>query len=137
MHFFQFDMCMFGGKRLKRTAIATNSAIIGKYALTCDNKHEHLPYGFRNGSFDTAGEAEYPSKFCKILFTAVCDHLSRVHNWPSLKPSKLKLVQNAAIAVGHQPTKRIPSLVPEFSNVIQLTNVPCDCVLPLSSLNVI
>ena len=133
VHFFQFDMCMFGGKRLKRTAIATNSEIIGKYALTCDNKHEHLPYEFRNGSFDTASEAEYPSKFCKILFTAVCDHLSRVHNWPSLKPSKLKLVQNAAIAVGNQPTKRIPSLVPEFSKVIQVTNVPCDCVLPLSS----
>ena len=65
--------------------------------------------------------------------TAVCDHLSRVHNWPSLQPSKLKLVQSAAIAVGQQPNKRVPSLIPELSDVLQLTKVPCECVLPLSS----
>ena len=54
---------MFGGRRLKRTGIATNCENIHSFAMQCDGLHEHAPYEFRNGQFDTALEAEYPKSF--------------------------------------------------------------------------
>jgi hypothetical protein len=69
--FFQFDMCMFGGSRLKRTGIATNCEHLECFAMQCDGLHEHAPYEFRNGQFDTALEAEYPKSFCEALVRGV------------------------------------------------------------------
>ena len=82
--FFQFDMCMFGGRRLKRTGIATNCENVQSFAMQCDGLHEHAPYEFRNGQFDTALEAEYPKSFCEALVRGVTEHLQKLHKWGPL-----------------------------------------------------
>ena len=64
MFFVRFDMCMCGGKRLKKTGLATNCKHLEGYEIVCDGQHEHLPFGCKNGQFDTAAEAAYPAKFC-------------------------------------------------------------------------
>ena len=115
---------MFGGKRLKRTGIATNCENLGSYAIQCDGLHEHAPYEFRDGQFDTALEAEYPKNFCEILVRGVAEHLQKLHQWGPLDLAKrVKLARSAAVATNQQP-KRMPQLVPEFQKVLQVRHVP-------------
>ena len=135
--FFQFDMCMFGGRRLKRTAIATNCNHVGTYALECDNHHQHAPYQHRNGVFDTSLEAEYPLPFCKVLTQAVVQHLKLHNGWDDLDVHKrLKMSDAAAAAAGRQ-SKRAPQTVPEFAHVISIKYLPVDVALPLDSKNML
>ena len=131
--FFQFDMCMFGGKRLKRTGIATNCENLGSYAIQCDGLHEHAPYEFRDGQFDTALEAEYPKNFCEVVVRGVAEHLQKLHQWGPLDLAKrVKLARSAAVATNQQP-KRMPQLVPEFQKVLQVRHVPRAVDIPLDS----
>ena len=131
--FFQFDMCMFGGKRLKRTGIATNCENLASYAIQCDGLHEHAPYEFRDGQFDTALEAEYPKNFCEVLVRGVVEYLQRLHHWGPLDLAKrVKLARSAAVATNQQP-KRMPQLVPEFQRVQQVRNVPRNINITLDS----
>ena len=129
--FVQFDMCMFGGKRLEHTAIATASPHLMQFETLCDATHQHLPYKYRRGKFDTATEAEYPRKFCQFLTQAVFECVQRVHN---VKVQRLQLKQSqvAAIAVGKQP-KAAPNLVSEFPQIIAVQDVPSSFVLRLGS----
>ena len=50
---------MFGGKRQKRTCLASNSSAVMSLNILCDGQHEHAPWSINNGVFDTAPEAEY------------------------------------------------------------------------------
>ena len=75
-YFGRFDMCMFGGKRFKKTGILSNSKHVMSFQLPCNNRHKHLPFKVRGGKFDTSQEAEYPTKFCRILTQAVAEDLS-------------------------------------------------------------
>ena len=131
--FFQFDMCMFGGRRLKRTGIATNCENVQSFAMQCDGFHEHAPYEFRNGQFDTALEAEYPKSFCEALVRGVTEHLQKLHKWGPLDLAKrVKLARSAAVATNQQP-KRMPQLVPEFEKVQQVLHVPKDLAISLDN----
>ena len=40
--FVRFDMCMCGGKRLKKTGLATNCKHLENYEILCDGRHDHL-----------------------------------------------------------------------------------------------
>ena len=119
--FVRFDMCMCGGKRLKKTGLATNCKHLENYEILCDGRHDHLPFGCRDGKFDTASEAAYPAKFCHTLVKAIVEALQlrgisiRV---PQIKSSKL-----AAIVAGKQPSKKVPNLIQEFSQVVAIKGV--------------
>ena len=126
-------MCMFGGRRLKRTGIATNCENVQFFAMQCDGLHEHAPYEFRNGQFDTALEAEYPKCFCEALVRGVTEHLQRLHDWGPLDLAKrVKLARSAAVATSQQP-KRMPQLVLEFQKVQQVLHVPKDYAISLDN----
>ena len=70
LRYFDLDACMFGGKRKKRTRLAS-SADLTHMAVLCDNTHPHLPWSIREVesglSFDTAAEAQYPLGLCRAL----------------------------------------------------------------------
>ena len=129
--FGRFDMCMFGGKRFKKTGILSNSKHVMSFQLVCDNKHKHLPFKVRGGKFDTSLEAEYPTRFCRILTQAVAEDLS-VRFGVRWDFKQLKLSQLAAVASGKQP-KSLPNLIHEFAAVIPVHGVPLDATFSLSS----
>ena len=114
--FVRLDMCLCGGKRLKKTGLASNCKHLERYGILCDGQHEHLPCGCKDGKFDTVTEAAYPQKFCHTLVKAVVEafQLRGINiREPPVKASKL-----AAIVAGKQPSKKVPNLVQEFSQVV-------------------
>ena len=58
-YYCELHNCMFGGKRQKRTCLASNSSAVMSLNILCDGQHEHAPWSINNGVFDTALEAEY------------------------------------------------------------------------------
>ena len=58
---------MFGGERRKATCFASNSPLILPMGVKCDDAHPHKPWLVKDGHFDTALEAEYPTKLCPEL----------------------------------------------------------------------
>ena len=70
IRFFDLDACMFGGKRKKRTRLASSANLSGP-TLSCDNSHPHLPWAIREVddklAFDTAAEAQYPQGLRRAL----------------------------------------------------------------------
>ena len=67
---------MFGGKRLKRTCLASNSSAAMSLNILCDGQHEHAPWSINNGVFDTSLEAEYTPCLAKALATAILEGIS-------------------------------------------------------------
>ncbi len=130
-YFGRFDMCMFGGKPFKKTGISSNSKHLMSFQLVCNNRHKHLPFKVRGGKFDTSQEAEYPTKFCRILTQAVAEDLS-VRFGVKWNFKQLKLSQLAAVASGKQP-KSLPNLVPEFAAIVPVHGVPLDATFSVSS----
>ena len=130
-YFGRFDMCMFGGKRFKKTGILSNSKHVMSFQLICNNRHKHLPFKVIGGKFDTSKEAEYPTKFCRTLTQAVAEDLAVKYgvkwNFKQLKQSQL-----AAVASGKQP-KSLPNLIPEFAAIVPVHRVPLDAVFAVSS----
>ena len=65
-----FDSCMWGAKRQKKTSLLTNMPPVSNMSIRCDGKHEHLPWGVRwkeGWSFATADECEYPPELCNAM----------------------------------------------------------------------
>eukprot|EP00435_Cladocopium_sp_Y103_P040692 s1782_g11.t1 len=61
----QFQSCMWGGQRPKRTTIATDMVELSSLACECDGQHTHLPWGYTPEGFATAAEVEYPLELCR------------------------------------------------------------------------
>ena len=119
--------CMFGGQRLKRTCLASNNGAIMSLNVLCDGRHEHAPWSMTDGVFDTALEAEYTPMLAKALATTVLEALANEYKLPNVvqHSKKLKLSHFQAIAAAKQPTKSMSMhMVPEYSHVIVLSNVP-------------
>ena len=129
----QFDMCMFGGKRLKRTAIATNCPHLSRFALQCNGNHTHAPYEFKDGKFDTSLEAEYPMRFCEMLVQGVAEQLEEQFHWKPLQWAKRPKQSHCAAAATNVQSKKVPQFVPEFETVLKVSNVPAEVALPLHS----
>ena len=69
--YFQFHACMHGGRRRKCTTLACfQHPAMFSLAVSCDNQHEHEPWGVithgeRQLHFATADEATYPVLLCQ------------------------------------------------------------------------
>ena len=85
----------------------------------------------RGGKFDTSQEAEYPTKFCRILTQAVAEDLS-IRFGVKWNFKQLKLSQLAAVASGKQP-KSLPNLVPEFVAIVPVHGVPLNAAFSVSN----
>ena len=119
--------CMFGGRRLKRTCLASNNKAIMALNVLCDGRHEHAPWSMTDGVFDTALEAEYTPMLAKALAAVVLEAIAKEYKLPNVVQysKRLKLSHFQAIAAAKQPTKAMTMhLVPEFSHVLVLSNMP-------------
>ena len=118
---------MFGGQRLKRTCLASNNKAIMALNVLCDGRHEHAPWSMTDGVFDTALEAEYTPMLAKALAAVVLEAIAKEYKLPNVVQysKRLKLSHFQAIAAAKQPTKAMTMhLVPEFSHVLVLSNMP-------------
>ena len=119
--------CMFGGQRLKRTCIASNNKAIMALNVLCDGRHEHAPWSMTDGVFDTSLEAEYTPMLAKALASVILESIANEYKLKNVVQysKRLKLSHFHAIAASEQPTKAMTMhLVPEFSHVLVLSNVP-------------
>ena len=118
----ELDYCMFGGKRRKHTAIATNCSSLVSLNRRCDQQHDHAPWTYEAGKFATSEEACYPPEFCKAMAVAVFQHLANSYHWTDVheKSKRLKVSALAAIATGGQPNRYVPPVVSEFACIVCL-----------------
>ena len=69
-----FHHCMFGSNRKKFTKLMCNFRELSLLAVTCNNKHGHLPWGrSSNNKWATAEECAYPWPLCKAWAEVVTD----------------------------------------------------------------
>ena len=126
-YYCELHNCMFGGTRLKRTCLASNSSAVMSLNILCDGQHEHAPWSYSDGKFDTAREAEYTPMFAKALATAILKAVAGEYSLPNVvqHAKRLKLSHFHSIAAGKQPAKamRMPT-VAEFSHLIIICNLP-------------
>ena len=119
--------CMFGGQRLKRTCLASNLGAIMSLNVLCDGRHEHAPWTITNGVFDTSLEAEYTPMLARALATTVLEAIACEYKLPNVVQfsKRLKLSHFQALAAAKQPTKSMSMhMVPEYSHIVVLSNVP-------------
>ena len=116
---------MFGGSRLKRTCLASNSSAVMSLNILCDGQHEQAPWSYSDGKFDTAREAEYTPMFAKALATAILEAVAGEYSLPNVvqHAKRLKLSHFHSIAAGKQPAKamRMPT-VAEFDYCLQFAH---------------
>ena len=125
--------CMFGGSRLKRTCIASNCSAIMSLAIKYDGQHAHAPWLVQHGVFDTS-LAEYTPALAKALAECILEFVAGEFKLPNIQQfcKHLKLSHFSAIAAAKQPSKPVAmALVPEFSHLIVLSNIPGRCELPI------
>ncbi|CAE7225523.1 unnamed protein product, partial [Symbiodinium sp. CCMP2456] len=117
LRYFDLDACMFGGKRKKRTRLAS-SFDLSSMARSCDGRHEHLPWSITEVnnklSFATAEEAQYPSLFCQTFANLFVAHWERSGvllpppgNFCSLSGSRAS-----------------PPLIPQFREIVEAPVAP-------------
>ena len=119
------DFCMFGGKRLKKTALLANDQIIHALAVQCDGQHEHLPWGVVDGEFATKQETAYTNVFCRTFMLALTRHL-RERGFKDEREVQSCLGQATATAkvlTTKAHTKRAASfrMLPEFKQTLRWT----------------
>ena len=117
------DFCMFGGMRLKKTALLSNNHLIHALAVQCDGQHEHLPWDLVEGEFATKQESAYTNLFCRTFVLALTRHL-RERGWKDERdvqschghgPAAAKVLTTKA------HTKRAASfrMLPEFKQTLR------------------
>ena len=120
------DFCMFGGKRLKKTALLANDQIIRHaLAVQCDGQHEHLPWGVVDGEFATKQETAYTNVFCRTFVLALTRHL-RERGFKDEREVQSCLGQapaTAKVLTTKAHTKRAASfrMLPEFKQTLRWT----------------
>ena len=110
-HYVECHHCMFGGERRKATCFASNSPLILPMGVKCYDAHPHKPWLVREGHFDTALEAEYPTKLCLELARAMFGH-----RFPLKAPVRDSTL--AAAGAQKQACRAAPPIVSEFAQVI-------------------
>ena len=76
----EYDVCMHGGDRDKHRVLWTSMPELQALSVTCDRAHQHRPWGqTASGSFATASETEYPSRFAAAAALAA----GNLHLMPS------------------------------------------------------
>ena len=117
------DFCMFGGRRLKKTALLSNNHLIHALAAQCDGQHEHLSWGVVEGEFATKQESAYTDLFCRTFVLTLTRHLRGqgwkderdVHGSHEHGPAAAKVLTAKAC------TKRAASfrMLPEFKQTLR------------------
>lgn len=114
-HFVNFDACMHGSERLKRTSFLTNISELDALAVQCDASHSHKPWGMtEDNKFATSQEAAYPKELCE----AISDCLKMRARSLGFEVDSLSLPQDAITraAVQVQPRRNsLPALMSEFA----------------------
>ena len=119
------DFCMFGGKRLKKTALLANDQIIHALAVQCDGQHDNLPWGVVDEEFATRQETAYTNLFCRTFMLALTRHL-RERGFEDEREVQSCLGQASATAkvlTTKAHTKRTASfrMLPEFKQTLRWT----------------
>ena len=118
LRYFDLDACMFGGKRKKRTRLAS-SFDLSSMARSCDGSHEHLPWSItevnQKLSFATAEEAQYPSAFCQTFADLFVVHWER---------SGVLLPPPGTFSLLSGRSQATPPLVPQFREVLAVPVAP-------------
>ena len=121
-----FQHCMFGGGRPKWTTFHFFPlGLFSSLSRTCDNTHEHEPWGFSpSGGFATAAETVYPTELCEAIRTIIFDklHVQRLQPLPVLRARGEPLpkpIRDDRAAAGLQPRGlRGGRLIPEFKRTL-------------------
>ena len=132
--FCELHNCMFGGARLKRTCLASNNSAIMSLAIQCDGQHSHAPWSVQQGVFDTSLEADYTPMLAKALAECILESLAGEFKLANVQQfaKRLKLSHFSAVAASKQPSKPMSmALIPEFSHLIILSNIPSEVSLPV------
>ena len=103
----QYQNCMHGGDRPKKTTLMNARVDLSELEIMCDNKCVHKPWGLlRDGSaFATAEERRYPALLCSRLAKIFAKVAGVKRKRSNLEPSE-------AIASNKQPRRGQPELVP-------------------------
>ncbi|CAE7239379.1 unnamed protein product, partial [Symbiodinium sp. CCMP2456] len=117
LRYFDLDACMFGGKRKKRTRLAS-SFDLSSMARSCDGQHDHLPWSItevnQKLSFATAEDAQYPSLFCQTFADLFVVH------WES---SGLLLPPPGNFGSLSGKSRAAPPLIPQFREVLEAKQI--------------
>ena len=140
--------CMYGGSRLKKTALLLNFEA-ENLKMTCNGQHQHLPWGKtispHTGEtvFSTSTEAEYPWPLCRQLAQAFADQLRNAGKQFVLPSESMDVRQR--MGAGNQPRGKLgPLLLAEFkhkvmvrsSNVCIPKTITDDCPAPFQGVPV-
>ena len=117
--------CMFGSRRRKATRLMHLCPEMQRTNVSCDSSHEHDPWGrLPDSSFATAAEVQYPPLMCSVMASAFVEQIVSLGAKPvasELQGATLSLNLASQIAAGKQPPgKKIPPLVPEFSQIVRM-----------------
>jgi hypothetical protein len=111
-----FQHCMHGGERDKRTKIRYSGLDFACLEAQCDGKHTHKPWGLVRGTndFATAEERRYPLLLCRRMARVVAGALK---SEPTTRP-KGSVPEERTFNSG-QSRKGAANLVPEYSKLVQ------------------
>jgi hypothetical protein len=111
--------------RAKWTRLRTNCSALQQLAGPCRQSHTHLPWGFRDNTFATAGEAEYHAEMVQAVSSILCTEVSRrgyalVADDPGANISTSQPHKRRRAATNKQPRgKQLPAVISEFKEVIK------------------
>ena len=140
-----FQACMYGSLRDKRTRIVASFPEIVQLDVTCDRRHKHLGWGFTTNAqgqkvWATSEESQYPRKLCIALVQVILQVASArgvqlrpncIHDIHDIVSHPLLLAKHSQLAAGVQPRgQRIPPLVPDFQQTAvffakNASDIPC------------
>ena len=118
--FYDFDACMQGGSRDKRTSFLS-SLDLSDICLDCDGNHEHAEWGVQSdGTFATAKEAEYPVLLCQNLSAMIVKYAISTGRLATEQFETMhgKVKTDATVQI--QSRRRMPPIMPEFFRVFEV-----------------
>ncbi|CAE7673348.1 unnamed protein product [Symbiodinium sp. CCMP2456] len=133
----RFHHCMFGSQRRKHTSLCHNIPFAQALQVTCDGKHDHLPWGrLPDGGPAIKAEVSYPPLLCRCLAHAFVNqllHLGATAPAVTLHEASVPAARAAQVAASRQPNKRLPPLVTEFAAIVTVrgpeSQIPSSSVL--------
>ena len=106
-----FQMCMHGGTRNKRTTLWASSMVdLSSLALMCDGDHVHASWKQANGGYATAEERRYPQLFCRRVAKIIKDRF--------VTEVKAPVDNSEKVYVETQPRRGMQEVVSEFKEVV-------------------
>jgi hypothetical protein len=112
--------------RAKWTRLGTNCQALLQLADPCRKSHVHLPWGFHDNTFATAGEAEYHTEMVQAVSNILCAEVSKggysliaedpTSNIPTSQPHKRRRAATNKQTRGRQ----LPAVLSGFKEVVEI-----------------